>query len=592
MSGFEIAGVVLGAFPILCDASKDLRRWYQDVQTWWQFEREFEDFIQDVWREHMTFLQIVELLLDPITNLTQDERRALESDPGSMLWRSPHIQSELEQRIQTKYYKWFQHQLAALNDEICALHRLLPVRKAYYVDSTNLESELYRLKTAFSHKKDMHLSKIREGNKALYGFLDRASHLSRSSTSISPIRNNTILSSIFDAQEQAKCVYQCFQRRWTCTCVPVQQHPCSITVEGPYLQFLFVNDSKTTKVQFGFSKTIDPAIDEPDPPRSEEVLILNEQVSLKNRLKNLKKESKGVMQLAASSLTVLSTAQPRNKMLFEGFQKPSEKLKKKKVAFANRATTAVSPSPTGIPAPPISRHDTGEEIVSMCLAIKDSNQLPVPSIGFMDSGPELRIILQFQDQPTGSPANQTFESFLRSTTRRFARLQLGLNVLLGILKLGSCWLPQAWSKQSINVVKWEPGKEQQPLVYPYLSHPSIHQTLDAERLTITSTENARASLLSLGILLLELLFGQTLEEQAFYADFCNKEGEANEFTALCAAWKWQKGVEEEFGQKMANAIRLCVTCEFDSPDLENSKFVAAVWTSVAQPIEEFLQAYR
>jgi hypothetical protein len=129
MSGFEIAGVVLGAFPILCDAFKDLRDRYKDVQTWWQFEREFEDFVSDVWREYIAFSQMIDILVEPLVNLTDEEREMLQSNPQSVLWAAPHVQTELEQRIHAKYYKWFRTQLMDINNNINALHGLLPIGK-------------------------------------------------------------------------------------------------------------------------------------------------------------------------------------------------------------------------------------------------------------------------------------------------------------------------------------------------------------------------------------------------------------------------------------------------------------------------------
>jgi hypothetical protein len=45
MSGFEIAGLALGAFPLLLDAAKGLRSRYKDARAWWQYERILEDFI-------------------------------------------------------------------------------------------------------------------------------------------------------------------------------------------------------------------------------------------------------------------------------------------------------------------------------------------------------------------------------------------------------------------------------------------------------------------------------------------------------------------------------------------------------------------
>jgi hypothetical protein len=208
----------------------------------------------------------------------------------------------------------------------------------------------------------------------------------------------------------------------------------------------------------------------------------------------------------------------------------------------------------------------------------------------MDLDPESRVIFRF-DHSIPKMQQQTLEAYLASTPRRAARLKFGLVIIMTVLKLGPDWVPMAWSKNSVGVLDIQKADSSAVISKPYFSHNSIHTTLKALPMTLaTNAQKARASLLTLGIILLELLFRETLEQQPFHAEFFS-DGKANEFTDLCAAWRWQKKVEEEFGEKIANAIRLCVTCEFDSPNLESQRFINAVWSSVAKPVEEFLQAY-
>lgn len=129
MSGFEIAGLVLGAFPILCEAATGLRGVFKDFRSWRRFETTFENFILGLEREHISFSQTLDLLLDPIDNLSQNERQALRDDPNSPLWFDLRIQKELEQRVQPKYHDWFMRQLRGMNDALDELHVMLPVDK-------------------------------------------------------------------------------------------------------------------------------------------------------------------------------------------------------------------------------------------------------------------------------------------------------------------------------------------------------------------------------------------------------------------------------------------------------------------------------
>ncbi|KAJ4205896.1 hypothetical protein NW759_014373 [Fusarium solani] len=84
MSGFEIAGIVLGGFPILYEAAKTAKSRYKDLKWWWRFETEFEDFISVVDREFISFSLNQEILLSPL-DILNSERDILQNDPDTLL---------------------------------------------------------------------------------------------------------------------------------------------------------------------------------------------------------------------------------------------------------------------------------------------------------------------------------------------------------------------------------------------------------------------------------------------------------------------------------------------------------------------------
>lgn len=131
MSGFEIAGIVLGAFPILYDAAKDLNARYRDLKSWWQFELQFENFVSAVDREFVAFTQNQEILLVPL-NLPDAELEVLLNDPDTLLWHEPRIQALLRKRLQSRYYTWYMQQLKDINDAISKLLDLLPADKVSF----------------------------------------------------------------------------------------------------------------------------------------------------------------------------------------------------------------------------------------------------------------------------------------------------------------------------------------------------------------------------------------------------------------------------------------------------------------------------
>lgn len=124
MSGFEIAGIVLGAFPLLQDAAKRLRVVFGDVKTWWRFETEFEVFISSIETEHIKYSLSLEILLSDL-DVSDEDREQLQNDSTCGLWHHSPIQAYLRQRIQDRYYGWFMGQLNDINTALQDLHQIL-----------------------------------------------------------------------------------------------------------------------------------------------------------------------------------------------------------------------------------------------------------------------------------------------------------------------------------------------------------------------------------------------------------------------------------------------------------------------------------
>ncbi|KAK7417459.1 hypothetical protein QQX98_004579 [Neonectria punicea] len=128
MSGFEIAGLALGAFPLLLGSAKKARGFFEGTKMWWRFETEFDDFVSAVEREYIAFSQIIEILLAPLDISDADQERLL-NDPDTTLWHQPDIQAELRRRIQSRYHEWFMTQLNDIINAVTELHGLLPIDK-------------------------------------------------------------------------------------------------------------------------------------------------------------------------------------------------------------------------------------------------------------------------------------------------------------------------------------------------------------------------------------------------------------------------------------------------------------------------------
>lgn len=99
---------------------------------------------------------------------------------------------------------------------------------------------------------------------------------------------------------------------------------------------------------------------------------------------------------------------------------------------------------------------------------------------------------------------------------------------------------------------------------------------------------ARSSLSNLGILLLELCFGQPIESQAIRELYLGPNGEAHNSTDYMMALLWADMVCAE-DPALEHIVKCCVSCIFEEKaDGNNKKFTQVVYKSVVEPLEKII----
>jgi hypothetical protein len=236
-------------------------------------------------------------------------------------------------------------------------------------------------------------------------------------------------------------------------------------------------------------------------------------------------------------------------------------------------------------------------IGDLCQAIQPSarpadNALDL-KLGFLETRASGRLLLNLDPENQISLQDYQFESleaFLKATPRRDARLKVGCELAHAVLSLGtSSWIPATWAARDLFLVR----DPQAPLPKPYFKHLSLRATLSDKGLRSTSKQT-RDSLFMLGVLLLELIFRDQLENQPFRAAMLGPDRKPTAATDLATALIWQQKVEEELGHDLADAVKRCLVCMFEqaaTPDLGNPGFIQAVWQQVVLPIESFIRAW-
>lgn len=109
----------------------------------------------------------------------------------------------------------------------------------------------------------------------------------------------------------------------------------------------------------------------------------------------------------------------------------------------------------------------------------------------------------------------------------------------------------------------------------------IRQGFPPHHPATSNTEPNDYNLFSLGILLLELCFGQRLEDHPLRKKHPAGAGEAKQAFDLMAALKWSQSVGDEGGQDYASAVKWC----FTGVNNANQSWRGEIINNVIRPLE-------
>lgn len=101
MSGIELAGLILGAIPLVIAALENYEDGLGKVKAFWKWEDQLSDAIRKLWYQYTSYELTIRVLLASITD--DVELEAMLGDPSSKLWADPTIESRLRERLTTAY---------------------------------------------------------------------------------------------------------------------------------------------------------------------------------------------------------------------------------------------------------------------------------------------------------------------------------------------------------------------------------------------------------------------------------------------------------------------------------------------------------
>lgn len=102
MSGIEIAGLVLGVFPLLIRALEGYREAAEVGRDWWRIQRAYDKCFQDLKYHQMILEGNIERFLLPLV-VDDEEMKTLMADPAGEEWEDEELETRLKERLPKSY---------------------------------------------------------------------------------------------------------------------------------------------------------------------------------------------------------------------------------------------------------------------------------------------------------------------------------------------------------------------------------------------------------------------------------------------------------------------------------------------------------
>ncbi len=183
------------------------------------------------------------------------------------------------------------------------------------------------------------------------------------------------------------------------------------------------------------------------------------------------------------------------------------------------------------------------------------------------------------------------------TISRQTQYEIAANTTSALLKASLYpWLSARWSRSDFFFLV-DMGSSALCSTRPLFSrsfHPSSSSTASSNQSTGNAVndmfgqpneEDTRASLSSLGVVLLELIFGHSIVYCDFWNEYCGIDNKPNDQTEICTARRWAEKVEAESGPDVASVIWRCLEGSFGTrPSFADVGFCESVYENAVKPL--------
>ncbi|RPB25171.1 hypothetical protein L211DRAFT_806386 [Terfezia boudieri ATCC MYA-4762] len=615
VTGLELAGLILATFPLIISGLDAYENGFQTMKEWSRFRKEYLVFMTALGKQKLFFRQNITTLLDPIVK-SEDHMMRLLEDPAGKEWKDPELDDMLRRRLEG-----LEETYECYMETVCSILALLEKLKGklklgdgevhWTANATasgiaRLEYEFRRLTYTLGRKKRADiLSKIEK-------HIDEMSRILSNSERLAPqrIKRKSPISKHFQqVRSQASSLHAALSQAWKCNCF--LGHAAKLLLERR------VHTSEETKIYDW--KMEDSAI------KFEVYFSINLEPSTSTAPN--KKTTTQNSEWCATAITIDPSLNSDRSHLdnLTGIYGPRSSMATSNISSLTKtglkSTTRplldecrrVSFADTSVSSKSISFVNEVSEIIDLCSALNQQpssqqnfgylrdqqlDKLHTVTLGANSQLPSgtYKIISLDSLLGTGKGRSSNLSSAL--TTRR-TRLEVAVILATSLLQLHpGPWLGERWGKRDIFFFQSADGIIHTHLPFllsQFQSSTTLHSNsnMDGTPTNLQSRGGPSPPLLSLGILILELWFNQSIESLRFRNDYLGKGGKTTEYTDYNTAQKWLEQTMDEAGPDLHDPTRRCIYCAFgaSSQNLEDDELRKAVCDGVVAPLERLLQRF-
>ena len=574
MSGLEIVGILLGAFPLIISGLEHWRDVAKVGGFFWRVRKEYTKCRSDVQFHEILYKRNLKELLLPIVD-DADEMARLVGDPGGKDWSSKALQERLEERLQESYGLYMEI-IREMNETAEELRKELSLDKATVQNKlappepkkqrrpsspqppskpsklasakSKWDYETFRLKFSFNEPvRNELLDQLKECNGRLEKLLSTSDKVSAlQNAAPASTKQTSVLETAFKkAWKKSDLLFKALQKAWQCSCQ--RYHFANLRLEHRTLP----------EIYFEVILTFVAPSSQANTPWSWRELQCGQMIGCSFPQK-----------LVEPSTVSRSSPCPPNCTLAPALSPTS--ARRKKVAFTTPAPAVPKVELDILVDPSVKLCQLlGDEAYGKCMGIIDYDDETYHLHPFTkrkrpdDSGPlTLDHILS--------------NSFNGHLTRR-QRYSIALLLASSVAQLQfTPWLRTGLTKEDVFFFPCEDDDCSIPYHEPF-----IRQGFPLHYPATSNTEANDCNFYSLGILLLELCFGQRLEDHPLRKRHLAGAGEAKQAFDLMAALKWSQSVGDEGGDDYASAAKWC----FTGANNANQSWRGEIIKNVIRPLE-------